>query len=324
MKQSEDLGEWLRRRISLLVGYSNLFKEGEHYPGHLWSILKLIALMDWVRVYTVIMQNQKQRRGWPDEIWYIDLFAGPGTTLVEEKGYVAIGSPFIAHFFAFTPFDRYYYVEKEHKRALTLERRKNLVGDLKGRAAVWKGDSNEEVLRLERLWEKRREEGVNVHSLVFIDNEGFDFSWSSLNILLEMPSDIILLFPTSSLNRTIRSSPRRVLRFIGEEEFPSKDEDTLLDFYKSKIKTVYEERKGKRGYVESITIGRRESARPFYYDLILVTKEGKYVDAWTNTKRKISKVNPEVVDPIMDAINGKVETLMDLLRERGPLEEYFE
>ncbi|RDD53687.1 MAG: hypothetical protein BA066_03245 [Candidatus Korarchaeota archaeon NZ13-K] len=87
---------------------------------------------------------------------------------------------------------------------------------------------------------------------------------------------------------------------------------------------VYREKRGKEGYVESVTIGRRDMAHPFYYDLILVTKEGRYVNAWTSIKRKISKVDPEVLDPIMDAINGKVETLVNLLEEHGPLEDYLE
>ncbi len=319
------MGEWLKERISLLVKYSSLFKEGEHYVGHLWSVLKLIVLMDWVRVYTMIMQRQKKHDGgWLNEIWYLDLLAGPGTTLVKEKRYVVVGSPFIAHFFAFTPFDRYYYVEKEHKYAATLKRRMDLVSDLKGRAMVLEGDCNEKILILKRLWEEKHERHVRTHSLVFIDNQGFDFTWSSLEILLEMPSDIILLFPTSSLSRTIKTTPIKVLEFIGEEELPSEDEDELLDFYKSKIKRVYEKKKRKEGYIGSITIGRRDVARPFYYDIILVTKAGDYVDAWNSTAQKISKVNPEVVDPIMDAINGKVETLVNLLEEHGPLEQYFE
>lgn len=308
-----------------MVEYSKLFgREGRHYSGHLWSVLKLIALMDWVRVYTKIMWNQKHERGWPKEIWYVDLFAGPGTTLVKEKGYVVVGSPFVAHFFALLPFDRYYYVERDHSYAITLERRKNLVDDLKERAAVWEGDSNDKVHDLKRLWKNRLESGVYVHSLIFVDNQGFDFNWSSLEVLLDMPSDIILLFPTSSLRRIIKNYPRKILDFIGEEELPSTEEDVLLDFYESKIRMVYREKRGKEGYVESVTIGRRDMARPFYYDLILVTKEGRYVNAWTSIKRKISKVDPEVLDPIMDAINGKVETLVNLLEEHGPLEDYLE
>jgi len=257
-----------------------------HYPGHTWSIVKLLILSGWVYVYTTIIPKHYK------EYWYIDLLAGSGTTYVKETGDVVIGSPFIAHFFAYNQFTKYIYFEKNRRRYEALRRR---ASKLMGSKAVVINEDCNEAIR-EALPAKR-----NVHSLVFIDNEGFDVYWSTISTLLGYNTDILIVFPTSSSVRPKSGLEKLKLFYRDLSWLRAQDKEEFLEAYMQQLGEEYRRLRRKEEYVSNIRVGSRQ----FYYDVILVCKKGPYIRAWEYFKGRLDWQNPAIIETTLDILHGR-------------------
>ena len=196
-KKSKDIKEWLEGKIEQLVKVSDeLVKISDvHYEGHSWTVAKLLLLMGWVYVYTTIIPK------YCEEYWYIDLLAGSGTTKVKETGDVIASSPFIAYFCATEPFRRYIFVEREENKYRALFRRSSkIIG--RDKIRVIQNNCNQVAINLSNEIKTRIRRGEKIHCLVFIDNEGLDTEWKAIEAMLEIYSDLIILFPTIGIRRT--------------------------------------------------------------------------------------------------------------------------
>jgi len=296
--------EWLKEKLDELKESKVVERLCEvsdvHYVAHTWTPLKLIALAYWVGVYTRIIPRHF------NTFWYLDLLAGPGTDLIKETGDVIVGSPFIAHFLARRPFSRYVLVELDEERYRAL-RERALALSLP--ASIYHGDCNVIVRGL----------GLNAdHMLVFADCEGLDVHWATIDKLLNRPSDLLLLFQTKELNRTLGRArqglgdEKKLELFMGDSTWrQAEDADELLELYMVKLLQY-------RDYVSNIKIRGR-----FEYDLILACKQGPYVKAWEELKRRLEAVTDEDAELALRMLKGEVKALDKFFSRQRKLSEFI-
>jgi three-Cys-motif partner protein len=271
----------------------------EHYPGHPWSLVKLVLLGQWAYVYTSIL-----KKNWNGKIRYVDLLAGSGTTLVKETDDVIKGSAFAVKEFAFKPFDDYILIERDYERYKALCQNAKLIGKI---SPPLYGDCNNFV--------KELFSNPPCHSLVFVDMEGFDVTWESMTYIIGSKSDIIINFPTSSFERTKGLENQQCLdRFFGDSTWCHKadDRDEFLALYTSKLAGSFYEQRKQRPYADSIRVGNKS----YYYDMILLCRYGQYVNVWGQyMKKRWNWENPQKMEHLLDYLKGR-ETRLDSFTQR--------
>jgi three-Cys-motif partner protein len=260
-----------------------------HYDGHTWSLAKLALLGQWAYVYTAILA-----KNWRGRIRYIDLLAGSGTTKVRETGDVIWGSPFIVKESACAPFDDYILVESNADRYAALVENAKLIGEI---TPPKHGNCNKFV--------KEIFSDQQCHNLVFIDMEGFDLTWENMEYIIKSKSDIIINFPTSSFERTKALEGSKCLdEFFGGLSWADYafDREDFLRLYMEKLAKTFRALRGKIPYVEAIRVGNTA----YFYDMILLCKDGGYVDVWrTYLKNRWNWHNPKEIAHLLDYLKGR-------------------
>jgi len=275
----------------LLIGDDPIVRDS-YYEGHPWSIVKLVLLGVWANVYTKIL---KKRKG---GIRYVDLLAGSGTTLIQETKDVIKGSPFAVKAFAFHPFDDYILVEKNEERYKALIQNTKLLGNI---SKPKYGDCNKFV---NEIFSDK-----SFHNLVFIDMEGFDVTWESMECIIDSNSDIIINFPTSSFERTKALESQQCLdKFYGDHSWFKDiiDREKFLNLYMEKLNRSFRDFRKQAPYAEAIRVGKSQ----YFYDIILLCRKGEYTDAWDYMKNKWNKQNPQDMENLLNYLKGR-ETRLD-------------
>jgi three-Cys-motif partner protein len=255
--------ELKEKNVRRLLIDDDTFVCDKHYPGHPWSIVKLVLLGQWAHVYTKILGKY-----WKGGIRYVDLLAGSGTTQVQETADVIKGSPFVVKEFAFNPFDDYVLVERNDERYKALCFNAKQIGNI---SEPRRGDCNRFVREIFN--------DQPYHNLVFIDMEGFDVYWESMLQIIKSQSDIIINFPTSCYERTKAIEGQQVLdKFYGDDTWCDNaiGREEFLKLYMEKLAQNFLLHRRKQPYVESIRVGNTT----YFYDLILLCKYGGYVTVW--------------------------------------------
>ncbi|RLE79091.1 MAG: hypothetical protein DRJ52_09130 [Thermoprotei archaeon] len=298
--------DWLKSKLEQLSKFTEKVASASdvHYEVHSWTPLKLIALMWWIDIYTKIIPKTKKYRA---NYWYIDLLAGPGTNRIKESGTIILGSPLIAVFFARKPFTRYVFIEADLAKANALKKRLSLLKIAK-RTVVYADDCNTII----------RELNITAsHFLAFIDCEGLDVVWETVERLLRMRSDIIVVFHTQSLRRTLGRAKKgyrdaeRLTAFLGDEGW--RDCGSAEDLLK-----LYEKKLGEhRSYVGCLRI-----RGDYEYDIILACRKGDYVEAWETLKEKYRRITSRDVELALKILKGEVKALDEFLAGTT-LEEFF-
>ncbi len=319
-----DVIKWLTKQLSRIS--ADKITQDLHrvsnivYKGHTWSALKEIVLGYWVGLYTRVMQ--RQMRDWCRGYYYIDLLAGPGIVQIKETGDIILGSPLVAYFLAYRQFSGYILVDRNEKVCSALRARMLRAGVDRNRLTILSLDCNDErVIKVVR--EILEEEGR--HALVFIDPEGFEIKWTTVEELLKLPCDLIIVFQTHMLRRTQRKADTdKILNeFFGTDKWRDLSADDCLKLYMKRLKGCMEEYRGKkcsrqyRAYVRNIKIsGTISKTRlKFEYDIILACKEGEYVSVWDYLKGIIEgKDSTRIVEIALEAMKGNVTLLDELTR----------
>lgn len=292
--------DWISRKMKRLLDASGdiISVNDIHYAGHPWTIVKLLLLSGWVYVYTTIIPKYFRT------FRYVDLLAGSGTTRIGETGDIVIGSPFIPYFFARNPFTSYVFIEKRRDRREALRQRATkMLGE---RGDVLDGDCNE-LIQCPDAAILPCEEGT--HGFVFIDNEGFDVVWDTIQKILAANTDVLLLFPTSSTSRVAgtESTQACLNRFYGCDSWnEARNEEGFLEIYLRLLEKEFENLRRKQVYVSSVRVGSGQ----FFYDLILVCRKGPYIQAWEYLKRKLDWKDPQIIEITLDVLKGRA-TRMD-------------
>ncbi len=135
---------------------------------------------------------------------YIDAFAGPGTNRIERTAEVIDGSPLIALSASGSRgargFDHLYFIEKDDNLATELKTEVERRGEGK-RATVISGDVNTELPELMRELHPRSP------TFVFLDTEGIELSWETVQSLAAWRTELLINFPLGmSINRNADSA----------------------------------------------------------------------------------------------------------------------
>ncbi len=268
--------ELLARKVRSLIIEDDK-KEDEFYnKGHPWSIIKLLLLGQWADIYSTIIKT------YFTTYRFVDLLAGAGRTQVEEaQGKLVKGSVFVVDTFAQKfPFDQYVLVERDTDRYNALRERTSLLGD---KCQVLFKDTNSIVNQIFGDYP--------FHNLVFIDNEGFNVNWKSIETILNAKADIIINYPTSMFERVARDqkSHGKLTEFFGDESWRMAkfDRKYSVKLYMDNLRNAYERIKPMKAYVENIRLGNDS----YFYDIILVTKTGDYTKIWDDWKRQFHEKN---------------------------------
>lgn len=270
-----------------------------------WSLIKLVALVYFVNIYTPIISSKKGK--WVDNMIYIELLAGSGLCQIKETFDNIAGSPVLVSALAKRPFDKTILVEMNSDFCSALDQRLAKFGS---NYKIIEKDCN---LAIDEILE---EVSPNDHYLAFIDcQSGFEMQWSTLIKLLSRPGDLIFNFQSVSVHRTV----------CQYQDNPSIEPRSLMNLYGDDRWKEYQTREEcLKGYIDKIrTETNREVVIPLYvrgpksyhYDLIVATRKTGANNPWMDPMREVQirfkKLEPKIVETIIDVIKGRKKTLSD-------------
>ena len=240
-----------------------------------WTKNKLKILSDYLPVYLKATTRAMERI-------YIDGFAGPGLNRVRGTGKIVDGSPLIALDAKAengTTFTRLFFIERDEASALELE---NTVAqrDTQRRCTVIPGDVNVELPRLIERLPKRSP------TFVFLDPEGIDPQWTTLQKITGWKTELLINFPFGmAINRNPDSG--KVNAYYGTREWRPLWESTspgrirrLLDLYKNRLQEL-----GWRYTTDADPVVTGTRGQRLYY-LIFVSKvePGQRIMKWVQER----------------------------------------
>jgi three-Cys-motif partner protein len=168
------------------------------------------------------------------------------------------------------------------------------------------------------------------HFFAFIDNEGFDAKWDTIDTLLsERNGDILITFPTTGFSRTdgfVSSkkslSPEKanqtVIDFIKGDSWRDKTNEENLEQYEQDIKDL-------REIIIPIRI-QRKIQKGYHYHLLYATKLTEGGSPWVpgikDLKNHIEQLSGDDVKMILPVIATEQETIDKWLR--GPQHSIYE
>jgi three-Cys-motif partner protein len=210
--------QWVAKHLTPLMEQGKRLREQDvalpvkdlpTYDKGYWTGLKLIALKYYIKPYLAILGPRAK-------VAYIDLFAGPGVNLLGKRRVPVPGSPLIPLVIQEAKgqaFSHVFYCEKDVAFHAALVRRVDANLPNGWGHTVERTDANDFVSELPgRLSDERIG-----HSLVFIDPEGLEWKWDSMEYLLEnVECDIIINFPSSGLQRNTTNTDDATRRTIAE------------------------------------------------------------------------------------------------------------
>ncbi len=306
---------WLGLKLDRLTEQCNQISKidgGVYYKVGPWSALKLIFLLSYLGgVYTKIIPN------WYEKMYYIDLLAGAGVVQIKDSNDLVLGSPIIAAIWAQKPFTKMLLVEKNPESAKALENRLEWIKtqpnfkpiDFK----VYKGQDSNEVIGdiVSNLYGKS-------HYLGFVDSEGLEINWHTVETLLKKDGDIIFNFQTSEVGRVWGAAKsdeaisRKMTSFYGGKEWASAgDINDLLEIYENKIRKY-------RPIVMDIKI-KGFLKYSYHYHLIFATKKTQKGSPWSRAvehmKNKIESYTGDATKVALDVLMGRARDLSWFVQE---------
>ena len=281
-------GKYLRNEDDGLI-----MRESQNYVKD-----KLTILQHSISMFTTSMRS----KNWT-AINYIDLLAGPGKNRLREDDEIMLGSPLLA-LEAKYKFDTYFFVEKNENYFESLDKRLH-TSPLYNRIRMYNEDCNVAISRivdeLDKIGQNRtRGEWGNLN-LVFIDPEGLEIDWRTIEILgTRTRSDLIINFSTSGITRNIgqfyRSSKTTAIdRFFGTSKWrqhykglPRREGTTvrrsLLDFYAERLNGLSYFTTGPTG--EHIVLNSKNRQ---LYSLICASKHDLGIKFWKEAVRPLNR-----------------------------------
>ena len=172
-----------------------------------WTRDKLKVVEDYLPPYLTATQRATERV-------YIDAFAGPGKNILERTGETIDGSPLIAlsakgH--DGRGFDRLFFIDNDRQAIRELTAEVASYGAT-NRAEVIQGDVNDELPRLMRKIHPRSP------TFVFLDTEGIEPRWDTIQSLKDGRTELLINFPLGmAINRNPESA--KVTAYFGTEEW---------------------------------------------------------------------------------------------------------
>ena len=234
--------------------------------GDYWTEKKTDIVVDYAKAYLSIM---KERKYW--KLLYFDGFAGevPSEENIGNNENMHLSAAIrILNIESPRPFDIYYFVELNPKKAESLENHLKKYYPKKS-AFVSQDDCNKKLIDLSKYL--KYEDGKNAKVLAFVDPFGMQVKWESIEALRDLSIDLWILVPTGiGVNRLLKRDGniseawmKKLTTFLGMKEseirnhfYKVKSENTLFgtetqtvkesdvihkagELYKDRLKTVF-------------------------------------------------------------------------------------
>ena len=300
---------WLREKLSRITpeetsGLAKMCNETNYEKGG-WTALKLISLMLYTSMYTTILKKYKIFK----KIIYMDAFAGPGIVSVEVGGkkYRVLGSSLLVPLLYERSFDKMYFFDTNKKYMDCLEvRLKEGVENFSDKKYILRTrDANKELIDVLKTM------GKNDHYLAFIDPEGMEVNWSTMEELLNHRGDIIFNF-TTGINRVSEAGQiEKMNKFFGCEEWKGlKTHEEFVDLYIKRITSI------SKRVVMTADIKRTRNEKK--YTLLFVAPKTGGENPWlknivNHLNERIAKNYEKEVNNILAILNGDQKMLDDFL-----------
>jgi len=295
--------QWLTQKLQHMLSVAKAFKSicpGVYYATGAWSAIKLLTILNYVPIYTKIIPHH-----FPS-MHYIELLAGTGLCQIRETRDIVAGSTLIAATVCFNPFDKYILIEKDPQSAEALEKRMETVSP---NATVLNHDCNDCITEASGMLPGRG------HYLAFVDCEGLDVDWSTIDCLLSKPGDILFTFQSQFVARVrgkaiggSKGDEERLDRFYGDDRWKScKSPENLVIAYANKLKE-------RRDIVIPIYV---KGPRGFRYYVIYGTRATRSGSPWvkgvTYLKQRVEGCNYRWVEGILNVLTGRQLTISYLI-----------
>lgn len=215
--------------------------------GGLWTYDKLYYLNAYLDRFIVSMRNKNWR-----SLNYIDLFAGPGKNQLPDER-VVLGSPMLA-LSQKQSFDRYFFSDLDNANIEALKIRCSGFPSEYPKITFEVGDANQVVERVVNTIlaiDKPISDKWPSLNLAFLDPEGLELHWETVERLASRRTDMIIYYPQMGITREapleIQQSPlTKIDLFFGDtgwrqiyQKYQQREvtflHRALLDYYKKKL-----------------------------------------------------------------------------------------
>ena len=305
---------WIERRIDTIqqdVEDLHDVHSSVNEFNTLSAALKLILHSGSLNMYLNVAPNHF------DGLFYIDCLAGSGLSEHDEGDKCFRGSPLIAAERK-EEFAKMYFLEKDSDHIEALHQRLDYLSVEPSKYEIYEGDANEKIQDvIEDIWETKKDRNLSsFHTFTFIDNEGLDFKWESINNLVVevgdggITTDLLINYPTGGAAQEAPNRGDKVLDFFGTDLWKVDDpsRESLRELYEDDLRSIGKD------IQEWVNI--YSGTRSFEYDLVYATRETQggsgYMDAVRHLRKFIERVDGNDVDQIID---GDQETISAYNRE---------
>jgi three-Cys-motif partner protein len=249
-----------------------------------WAKDKLYYLERYLYIFSVGMGEK-----WPEKLYYVDLFAGPGHCLTRDTREEIDGSPLRALKFNFA---KYFFFEVDPACCEALAKRVEAQAPEKlGRVAIISGDCNEHIDKVQPP--------TSGLGLAFVDPTGISqISFETVRKLaVRRRIDLLINFPEGmgirmNLHHYTRSEENALNTFMGSDRWKQRFQrvPTSFDQACSEIANEYLENLRSLGYLalDKDWIPVRTNQNALLYYLLFASKHPRGTDLW----HKIGRIEP--------------------------------
>lgn len=249
-----------------------------------WAHEKLYYLERYLDIFSVGMHQK-----WRDKLYYVDLFAGPGSCLIPETGEEFDGSPLIALKFHFA---KYYFFESDSACFEALETRIRTRAPEKFRnVELIQGDCNKKINQIKPM--------TGALGLAFVDPTGIlPIAFETIRKLAaNRRIDVIINFHESmgirmNIHQYSKKEQSALKQFLGSDRSirQFRTAPSSIDQVCREITNEYRDNLRGLGYqvVDGDQIPIKAEKNALLYYLLFASKDPRGNDFW----RKIGLIDP--------------------------------
>ncbi|MEM4469049.1 MAG: three-Cys-motif partner protein TcmP [Candidatus Nezhaarchaeales archaeon] len=279
--------------------YEYIYRSDNAWPG-----IKLSILAYYLDIYTLVAKK------YFEEICYVDTFAGSGIIEIRSgnEGVLLYGSPILSILVPRSKkkFNKYFFVDLDQKKTSVLEK---TVEVLHQRGIVNKDDVKVITADMNKVPYRDLLKDC-VHALVFVDPEGTEPEWSTVNRILNLRTDLLFNFMTAGIRRSWGRAKSGGMRckaldsFYGDNVWmKAKDDGDLVKLYADKLNAL-----GRKVIPIKVT-----GTEIFYYHILIAVKPTRGGNPWLEPvlklRQKVEKTDSKTFARLLDVFRGKMKPL---------------
>ena len=315
--------EWLKDKVIKLAGADQEIRQlydlvnqrinmkDRIYVKGPWAFKKLLILAIYIDIFTNVAKDHRKN------LVYIDLLAGPGFNYIVDFDLVIAGSPLLAAIIprvlksgSLNSFDRMILVDNDPENCESL---KQILA-----ADILCADCNSDTVYDTIISAMKPPDSL---FLVFVDPEGLEVQWRTMERVFGLPGDFVINYPYSGVARTcgrvdaecgpLKESLGRPLdNFFGTSDWRQLDSgegigDRLYNFYLERLKKY-------RSEVVEFPIMMVGGSQ---YRILVAARKTQGGSPWlkpvAKLKKRIESISDGQLDRLVDVYKGKQRQLTD-------------